>query len=153
MGCCTPAGDEGLEGEVDDPSLNEDDPAAVLLNMASLAHTQQPSDMPAGLAGAAALMHTAPPPGAGDGAAAAAAAQTVEAQTRSGLVYAQVCRQRRRRVRACGAPGDSATAPRRQRAAAQGCGVQWNQGAAVGAGASSDPATHMMNTWWRDDAW
>jgi hypothetical protein len=69
----------------------------VLLNMASLAHTQQPSDMPAGLAGAAALMHTAPPPGAGDGAAAAAAAaQTVEAQTRSGLVYAQVCRQRRR---------------------------------------------------------
>ncbi len=101
MGCCTPAGDEGLEGEVDDPSLNEDDPAAVLLNMASLAHTQQPSDMPAGLSGAAALMHTAPPPGAGDGAAAAAAAaQTVEAQTRSGLVYAQVCRQRRR-ARAC----------------------------------------------------
>ena len=90
MGCCTPAGDEGLEGEVDDPSLNEDDPAAVLLNMASLAHTQRPSDMPTGLAGAAALMHTAPPPGAGDGAAAAAAVQTVEAQTRSGLVYAQV---------------------------------------------------------------
>ena len=81
------AGEEG-EGDLDDPALIEDDPAAVLLNMASMTHTQQPSETPTGLAGVPGLaLGAAPTAAAGwDG---AAAPQTVEAQTRSGLVYAQ----------------------------------------------------------------